>query len=247
MKPISHKIHALAEDKSFLNDKTLKRDNVVLLISIILFGFVLPLIRHDGIKDWVFDILISLIIVSCVTSLKFPKQKFINLSYFGMITVALIWLNQFIPGDFSKLVAFLTFIIFIIFITYSMIMHVSKSKNVNSIMILNTINSYLLIGIISAFLFASIKIIYVYFANTSNIPIFSSVADPNFHDYIYFSYVTLTTLGYGDITPVLPAARSLAMIVSITGQLYLTILVAMLVGKYLSQSKIKKQNDKENS
>src|SRR5210317_1024977 len=99
MKPIRHKIHELAEDKSFLNDKTLKRDNLVLLISIILFGFVLPLVRSEGIKDWVFGILISLIIVSCVTSLKFPKKKFINLSYFGIVTVALVWLNHFIHGD----------------------------------------------------------------------------------------------------------------------------------------------------
>lgn len=48
----------------------------------------------------------------------------------------------------------------------------------------------------------------------------------------YFSYVTLTTVGYGDITPVGPYAQSLAMLESIIGVLFLTTLVARLAGLY---------------
>ena len=47
--------------------------------------------------------------------------------------------------------------------------------------------------------------------------------------FLYFSFVTLTTVGYGDILPVHPAARSLAMLEAVTGPLYLAILVARLV------------------
>ncbi len=64
---------------------------------------------------------------------------------------------------------------------------------------------------------------------------FTGGAVPGFHDYLYFSFVTLTTLGYGDITPVAAATKSIALVIAVTGQFYLTILVAMLVGKYLSQ------------
>jgi len=59
---------------------------------------------------------------------------------------------------------------------------------------------------------------------------------PQFSDYIYFGFVTLTTLGYGDVTPVSPMARSMAVLIAITGQLYMTILIAMLVGKFLARS-----------
>lgn len=51
----------------------------------------------------------------------------------------------------------------------------------------------------------------------------------------YFSFVTLTTLGYGDITPVTPAARSVTVLEAIVGQLYLTIVLARLVGLYLHE------------
>lgn len=47
--------------------------------------------------------------------------------------------------------------------------------------------------------------------------------------YLFFSFVTLTTTGYGDIVPVHPVARSLAMLEALTGQLYLAILLARLV------------------
>ena len=48
-------------------------------------------------------------------------------------------------------------------------------------------------------------------------------------DFVYFSFVTLTTVGYGDVTPVHPLARSLAVAEALTGQLYPAILLARLV------------------
>jgi hypothetical protein len=53
--------------------------------------------------------------------------------------------------------------------------------------------------------------------------------------FLYYSFVTLTTLGYGDIVPHSPLARSLAAIEALLGQIYLTVLVAALVGMHLSQ------------
>ena len=52
---------------------------------------------------------------------------------------------------------------------------------------------------------------------------------------IYFSFVTLTTLGYGDIIPVSPLAKMLTNLEAIIGQMYPAILIAILVGGYLSQ------------
>ncbi len=51
---------------------------------------------------------------------------------------------------------------------------------------------------------------------------------------VYYSFVTLTTLGYGDITPIRPLAQTLAFLEAFTGQFYLTVLVAMLVGQRLA-------------
>ncbi len=53
----------------------------------------------------------------------------------------------------------------------------------------------------------------------------------------YFSFVTMTTLGYGDITPVSPAARTLAWMQALVGQLYLAITIAGLVGIHIAKQR----------
>jgi voltage-gated potassium channel len=53
-------------------------------------------------------------------------------------------------------------------------------------------------------------------------------------EFVYTSFVTLTTLGYGDISPMTPIARSLAYMEAIVGQFYLAVLVASLVGTYIA-------------
>lgn len=237
MKRFRKKIHAIAEDSSFFDDATLKRDNILLLISIILLALIVPIIRYDIIRDWGFDILISALIISCITSLKFKKEKFIRLSYMGLITLVFVWLNHFLDIPETKLISFCFLTLFLIYITFSMIKHVSINKDVNSILLLNAINSYLLIGIIGSFLFISIDVAYVNYFDLQHAINFNNVAEPLFHDYVYFSFVTLTTLGFGDVTPSIPIAKSLTVSLSLIGQLYLTILVAMLVGKYSSQMK----------
>jgi hypothetical protein len=53
---------------------------------------------------------------------------------------------------------------------------------------------------------------------------------------LYYSFVTMSTLGYGDITPVSPVAQMMAAIQAVVGQFYIAVLVALLVGIYVSQS-----------
>ncbi len=60
---------------------------------------------------------------------------------------------------------------------------------------------------------------------------------------MYFSTVTLTTLGYGDVTPASPYARWLAQVEAVFGQLYIAILVAALVGNWIALAAIKGTKD----
>jgi len=63
----------------------------------------------------------------------------------------------------------------------------------------------------------------------------------NFADVAYYSFVTLTTLGYGDISPVIPIARFLVYMEAIVGVFYMAILVASLIG--IRTSKLHSEND----
>ena len=82
---------------------------------------------------------------------------------------------------------------------------------------------YLLIGLIAAFAYSALYGI--------NPGAFSKLpsGEGGFRDWLYFSFVTLTTLGYGDITPIAPSARAIAMLEALVGQLYPAIIIARFV------------------
>jgi hypothetical protein len=89
--------------------------------------------------------------------------------------------------------------------------------------ILGAIAAYLLLGIIWAYAYALLAHLR---PGAFSGPV--SPADGP-RAFFYFSFVTLTTVGYGDVLPLHPVARSLAMLEAVTGPLYLAILVARLV------------------
>lgn len=103
--------------------------------------------------------------------------------------------------------------------------------------ILGAICLYLLMGLIWAVLYTLIQL---------NIPgSFTNIHNDNywftlFPDFIYFSFVTITTLGFGDISPLLPTSRFLVYLEAIVGQFYLAILVASLVGEHMTNFSNKK-------
>jgi len=118
-----------------------------------------------------------------------------------------------------------------------MIKHIANSKKINVTIIINSINGYLLIGILGAVLLVMAELLQKFFYHLDTGAInFSGGPAQGFHDFLHFSFVTLTTLGYGDITPISAFAKSLTLIIAVSGQLYLTILIARLVGKFLSRT-----------
>lgn len=233
---IKKRIETILNEDSFLSEETLRNDNIVLLISLCLIIFAHSFIKLIAFDHLVLDTLLSLLVVSGLTSLNFNKKKFIRLSYFGLTSILFTWVNFFVDTLVTNFIAFVILVFFMIYITFSMILYVARTKEITAVLVLNAINSYLLIGLIGSFLFILTDVVYKYFLDISNGTInFGYTNNPLFFDYIYYSFITLTTVGYGEVTPAVPLTRSIAMFVSLAGQLYLTILVAMLVGKFLSK------------
>ena len=97
--------------------------------------------------------------------------------------------------------------------------------------ILGAICLYLLLGLIWA---VTYTLLQLQFPKSFQMLQEQSQWFPLFPDFIYFSFVTITTLGFGDISPTLPVARFLVYLEAIIGQFYLAILVASLVGSRMS-------------
>lgn len=122
--------------------------------------------------------------------------------------------------------------LFFIYTTVLIFSRVLRDKKVTSDTLYGAICVYILIGLTWSFF-------YVLVVTNSHDAFYINPANNhdniiNWNDLSYYSFVTLTTLGYGDVTPVAPIARSLAYLEAILGQVYLTIIIARLVGLYIS-------------
>ena len=97
-------------------------------------------------------------------------------------------------------------------------------QSVSGRTILGLLSVYLLIGMTFAALYATIGL-------ASDEPFFAQTRDAQPVDFTYFSYITIATVGYGDLTPANPLPRMLAAIEGLTGQLYLVTVVAVAVSR----------------
>jgi hypothetical protein len=111
---------------------------------------------------------------------------------------------------------------------------VMKDRKVTTDTILGSMCGYLLLGIVWTMLFALVELLEPGSFLSGGRPLVDMQGDLAkqhvFANFIYYSFVTLTTLGYGDITPASPPARALSSLEAVTGQLYIAVLIARLVG-----------------
>lgn len=163
------------------------------------------------------------------------EGKPLRLALFALVTLALV-------GDFS-LLAFdppamvigvrAIDVVLLGAITWLLLVRILRERSVSEDTILGGIAVYLLLGV----LFQSMYGLLEYLAPGSfagALQTSEAVAPGRYPGFVYYSFVTLTTLGFGDVTPVHEVARSLTIAEALVGQLYLAVLVASLVGMHLA-------------
>ena len=138
-------------------------------------------------------------------------------------------------------------LIFIAFVILELILFVLRAPRVNSEVLCAGISGYLLLGILwmSAYMLVSrLNPVDPAHAGAFAFTVGATAPHPlsQFEAY-YFSFITLATVGYGDITPVSIGARSLAMTEVMTGTLYVAVLISRLVALYSSASQTASEGD----
>ena len=130
--------------------------------------------------------------------------------------VAPVWLGS------SRVVYALVSITLSIGAIGSIVTHLTRRRTATSATLAGAVAIYLLLGLI----FADV---YMCLADLSGIAFFAQTASPTAVAYLYFSYTTLTTVGFGDLTAGTDPGRMLAVVEALVGQLYLVTVVAVIV------------------
>lgn len=216
--------------ESLDREKNLWRNNLILLITLFVLVFIVPVLPLK--EHLLIRIVLSIVALSGLFAAEFSKRIFRILVSLGMVVISSMLLSLLFP-DSTKLsiVAFSLFTIFLVLVTMALIYHIGRASKVERSTLLCAINSFILIGLTAALLFIILDLFIPHsFLNIN-------AGEGSFSLYVYFGFVTVTTLGYGDILPETPLARSLSTFFAVLGQLYLVIVIAIIVGKYLNSKK----------
>jgi hypothetical protein len=194
------------------------------LALLVVTGFLLPSMgfaKHD-LRRYS-DIVFSVMLVSGVAIAWGRRKLFLLAGFISAVALVVRWLALWKESHTLQLWSDSWTLAAIVIIAFVLLVQVFRTGPVTHLRIQGAIAVYLLFGIGWAHAY--------HIANTLLPGSFNySVGElSTVQDWAYYSFVTLTTLGYGDITPVAPIARNLAITEALTGQLYLAVMLARLV------------------
>ena len=212
----------------------LTASNSFVLLLVIFTIFIIPLFPI-GWHRILYSIFFALIFLLSALALSKYRARIFNIA---VLVVLIEWVSMLLELSVVSTISFLANIIFFILIVILFIQQIAKASTVTPQVIMESINGYLMLGMSFSILIGLVCIIDPTAFSFKHL---TGAMDPSISyvsNYFYFGFVTLTTLGYGDVVPLTPAARSLSIFTSITGQMYVAIIIALIVSKYLSQKSV---------
>lgn len=209
----------------------------VLLAAQLLLSFVSPLFSSTPFASTVLDITISIVFITAIYVISSTRKHFIIGMILMVPTLILTWGVKIYQQETLEFIALFGSVFFFCYIAWLILVDIFRTRMVTFDIIAAGISVYLFFGNICGFIYAIISRLDPDAFSIPEVTV-SYVGDSigNVSSAMYFSFVTLTTLGYGDITPINDFARSLAYLEAAMGQIYLTVLIASLVGIHISTS-----------
>jgi hypothetical protein len=205
-----------------------------LLISILLLFVFRPFLEgYIGI-NLLLEIFFSFILFSGIYAVSQKKYQFIIALCIAIPPFLLFWSTHLLESPSLILVRNSFMIIFYAYTVVIILSHIFREKEVTTDLIMGAVCVYFFLGLMWGVVFSLLESIQP--------GSFSLEQGPtvNIINFTYYSFVTQTTLGYGDITPITAPARSLSLLEAVIGQLYLAVLIARLVGIHIAQSSEKR-------
>jgi voltage-gated potassium channel len=209
----------------------------VLFFALLLFSLSYPLFGDSKVATVSLDLFFSATLIASAYAVSQQRKTLAIAIVLALPSIGFWWAlrsTEAVPVVFTGLALS---VVFFLFISATLLRNVLSRHEVTADIIFGAMCVYLLVGVSWGFVYALVEL-----ANPGSFdfgPLANYAAGSTQHGGLglfgYYSLVTLSTLGYGDITPVAPLARSLSSLEAIIGQLYIAVLIARLVGIHIAQ------------
>jgi voltage-gated potassium channel len=207
------------------------KQRFLILLCLILGLLVLVPILNRFVAAHIFlDIFLTAIVISMVYTISHKKGHVIAGVFLAVVMLASMWLQYAYPNKGILAIGMIAGVIFIAVVIVNILRFMFKSEEINREIIYAAILLYLLTALMWAFVYTFLELI-----DPASFNIDLSQPEGYLLVFQYYSFVTITTLGYGDITPVTEVAKAFSVLEAVFGQLYLVVVVAWLVGMHVSK------------
>ena len=207
----------------------------MLLAAQVLLTVISPLFSATIGARFVVDIAISAVFLTALFIISNTRKHLVTGLVLMIPTFLLMWAVEIFKLESYSILPLIGSALLFCYVAWLILSDILHARLVTFDIIAGGISVYLFFGNICGLIYAIIARID---PEAFSIPevtasyLGSSISEVS--SAMYFSFVTLTTLGYGDITPVNSFARSLAYLEAAAGQIYLTVLIASLVGMHIA-------------
>ncbi len=176
------------------------------------------------------DVGLSLVAITAIYSFYNKKHQLI----FGFSLAIVLIVSNWMDDILQEYVFVIKISFTLFFFTYILTLTLRKlfaTREINMNSIIGVINGFIVLGIIAG---TTLLVIHTIWPDS----ILFVFNEPNiFLAYVYFGFVTITTLGFGDIIPITPPGQLGVIIFSVLGQMYLATIIASFIGKYSAMKK----------
>ena len=211
-----------------------------LLAAMLLLFVVQPFFEEHWLALTLLNIFVSGIMLSSIYAVSQKKRDLLIACILALPALIGRWFSLFTADRGIFFVSTVFALSFFVFTAAIILSHVVRARRVTADTISAALCSYLLIGMVWAVLYTVIEFLH---PGSFSLPPRQPVsADEDFllkfqfSHFVYFSFVTLTSTGFGDITPLTDPARTFSMLEAIIGQFYIAVLISRLVGLYIVHS-----------
>src|SRR5438067_7442657 len=205
---------------------------VQLLIAFALLFFFFPFVEEIKGGDIIVSLLLSLVLLSAVFAVASRRSTLIIALLLAIPAIVGRWINHFRPELVPPTIFLVAGLVLVAFVVVNLLRFVLRAPSVNTEVLCASISAYLMLGLMWTMAYWLVDQLTPEGAFSFNTN--AGTHSMNGFNAFYFSFVTLSTVGYGDITPVSKVARMLAAMEAMTGLLYMAILIARLVALYSS-------------
>lgn len=205
---------------------------LVLLISLVFFFSLYPIVENHLIATLILNLFFMLIILSGILAISDTSRPLITSISLALLAVVFRWLHYFYKLDLWFILEHVTNLLFWTYIAVRILKYIFHQRIITAELIHAALAVYFIFGLAWASIYQVLEISNSDSFSMSNTEV---PAQAFIFQMWYFSMVTLTTLGYGDIAPVTMPARVFVVLEAIMGQFYLAVLIANLIGRHIAQ------------